>query len=380
MEPIHTAAMRRMSMSVACLFLAAACSDRNSSSGDKFPSDASAAGAGTLPSDHGLAFVINTKDPSLTVVERSTQAVVRTIEFPEHVGVEAGHFGALTKDGQTLWLCSDLQNKTVQQGTMEVYETEQFTRIASFDVGCGVQSSLSRDGRYLFASSTKTNAIEVFDVASVAHIGRFDVASAPHVGDFSPDGTTYYTSNANGGRVLGFDTTVLPLNLPLPLVYDQALGPFMLHGIRMHPSGRYLFVGGGGFTRIIELAGQSVLFEFAGHPHNLALSPDGNTLAIGDPNAQKLSLLNIATLNELTPSPTQITEFATIMTPNYGVNHQSWDERTGKLWVTLGRTIPDDGRGQLWIVNTQVTPPVVEKSIQIGDGPHGILFAGRKCE
>src|SRR5512147_2291084 len=57
--------------------------------------------AGQVDSD--FAYIINTKDPSLTVVSRATRDIVRTIEFPDRVGIESGHFGSLTADGRRLW-------------------------------------------------------------------------------------------------------------------------------------------------------------------------------------------------------------------------------------------------------------------------------------
>jgi DNA-binding beta-propeller fold protein YncE len=332
------------------------------------------------PSEPPFAYVINTKDPSLTVIDRKTQDIVRTIDFSDSVGVESGHFGSLTVDGKRLWLCSDLQNTTPAGGTMRVYDTADFSVIKQFATGCGVQSSLTHDGRFLFGSSTKTNAINVYDVPGESLLGSFDVGSAPHVGDFSPDGATYFTSNANGGHVLGFDTTVLPETLPLPLIYDQLVGTIMVHAIRVHPNGKYLFAGAGTSTHIIDLATQVTILELGGAPHNIALSPDAQTLAIGDYTNQNLTLYDISTLNSAVPDPATITATFTLPTPNYGVGHESWDPDTGKLWVTLIRTTPNDGRGLLLFIDTAATPPVIEKTVQVGSAPHGILFPGRKCE
>ncbi len=331
-------------------------------------------------SDSTFAYIINTKDPSITIVNRDTQDIVSTVDFLDRVDVESGHFGSLTADGKRLWLCTDLQNTTPAGGAMEVYDTADFSVVQRFEVGCGVQSSLTHDGRYLFASSTKTNAINVYDVPGEALLGSFDIGSAPHVGDFSPDAATYYTSNANGGHVLGYDTTVLPVTLPLPLVYDQLLGTLMVHAIRVHPNGKYLFAGAGTATKVIELATQSTTLELPGAPHNIALSPDAQTLAIGDYTNQKLTLYDISTLSSAAPDPANITTTFTLPTPNYGVGHESWDPKTGKLWVTLIRTTPNDGRGLLLIIDTTASPPVIDKTVQVGSGPHGILFPGKKCE
>jgi WD40 repeat protein len=327
-----------------------------------------------------FAYIINTKDPSLTVVSRATQDVVRTIEFPDRVGIESGHFGSLTADGRRLWLCTDLQNATSAGGAMEVYDTAGFNLIQRFETGCGVQSSLTHDGRFLFASSSKTNAINVYDVPGETLLGSFDIGSAPHVGDFSPDGSIYYTSNANGGHVLGYDATVLPSTLPLPLIYDQQLGMLMVHAIRVHPNGRYLFAGAGTSTQVIDLATRAKVLDLPGAPHNIAISPDARLLAIGDYSNQRLTLYDISTLSSATPDPAGITAVFTLPTPNYGIGHESWDPRTGKLWVTLIRTTPNDGRGLLLFVDTSSLPPVVEKTVQVGAAPHGILFPGKKCE
>jgi hypothetical protein len=342
--------------------------------------DQSSAAPEAPPSVPDYAYVINTKDPSVTVLERHSQSILRSVELVEDAGVESGHFGTVTSDGRRLWLCSDLQNKTAVQGAMKVYDTDTFSVEQRFEVGCGVQNALSPGGHYLFASSMKTKAIDIYDVNAESLLGTFDIASAPHVGDFSSDGSVYYTSNANGGHLLGYDTTVLPGTLPLPLIYDQFLGNLMVHAVRVHPNDRYVFVGAGNATLVIELATQRILFQVPGHPHNIAISVDGRTLAIGDYTEQRLTLLDIATLDEAEPDASHIVERFNLPTPNFGVSHQSWDPVTGKLWVTLIRTVPDDARGILMIVNTEVDPPIVEKTLQIGNGPHGILFPGKKCE
>jgi len=120
--------------------------------------------------------------------------------------------------------------------------------------------------------------------------------------------------------------------------------------------------------------------ELPGAPHNIAISPDARTLAIGDYSNQKLALYDITTLSSDAVDPALITTSFTLPTPNYGVGHESWDPRTGKLWVTLIRTNPNDSRGLLMFIDTTVSPPVVEKTVQIGGGPHGVIFPGKKCE
>ena len=314
--------------------------------------------------------------PGLSVIDRYTQNVVKSIVFTDRVGQSTGHFANLTADGERLWLCNDLKNITVGQGTVDLYETDGFTILKSFNVGCGVQNTLSRDGKYLFTSSTKTNEVNVFDVLGETYLGSIaSVSAAPHVGDTTPDSRTYYTTNSAGGHALGYDITTLPAAIPQTPVLDVTVGG-SLHAVKVHPNGKYLFVGSGtSGTNVIDLASQTIIASVPGVPHNYSISADRRYLASSELSGQRLQFIDIATLDTATPNPALVKEAYALVSPGFGGSHESWDPATGKLWYTLYR---NDGRGEFWVVNTDSLPTAVtvEKIVQIGDNPHSPVFPG----
>ncbi|MGC4000248.1 MAG: hypothetical protein QM767_23535 [Anaeromyxobacter sp.] len=168
-----------------------------------------------------LAYVVDTGGtagvPAVTLIDRGTHAVVKTVTFPEHAGHGVGHFANVTADGKELWLATP--------GFVNVYDTAAFRKYDavtpenqaqfvkhSFEVGDGVQSVLSPDGRYLFTGRTAApRGINVFDVRRHAFIGNIpNAGTAPHAGAVSPDGARYYTTTAAGHTVVAYDSVWPP--------------------------------------------------------------------------------------------------------------------------------------------------------------------------
>lgn len=333
-----------------------------------------------------VGFTIDTQAPGVTIVDRQTFEVVRSVELPDSAGLESGHFANLTADGKYLWICRDLGNRTDLKGTVDIYETDDFTLVKRWEVGCGVQSTWSGDGQWLFISSTKTSKINVFHVPTQEYLGEIPVSSAPHVGDVSPDGKTYWTTNAGGGHLLAFDISGLPATIPQTPVRDVNIGG-NLHALRVHPNGKYVFVGSAiSGTNIVDTSTGEVLKTVPGVPHNYAISLDRRYLASSELGARRLQFIDISELDKATPNFDHVHEIYELPSPNFGGSHQSWDTQTGKLWYTLYRNQgTPSGEGQLWIIDTAglsaATPSVtVEKVIAVGLNPHSVVFPGRNAD
>jgi hypothetical protein len=191
---------------------------------------------------------------------------------------------------------------------MNVYDTAAFNNYStvnntnraniikySFANGCGVQSVQSPDGRYLFASADQApKGINVYDVKNHAFLGNITNGNtAPHVGAVSADGKRYYTTTAGSHHAVGYDISGLPAKVATDAnkILDVDFGYGNLHALRLHPSGKYLFVGNAtwpvpsGFTstsgtNVIDLTlnPPKIVANIPGYPHNYAISPDGKYL------------------------------------------------------------------------------------------------------
>jgi len=354
------------------------------------------------------------KQPGVSIINRQTNTVKKTVRFTTGVP-SSGHFANVTPDGSELWLCTNDPNGGV--GTVNVIKTAVFDKystinstnknefiVASFNVGCGVQSTQTPDSKYLFtANGQGTKGINVFDVKNHLYLGNIPNGNtAPHVGAVSPDGKTYYTTTAEKSHAVGYNITGLPANVPTDAdkVLDVDLGYGNLHALRVHPNGKYLFVGNNTWPvpagktntsglNVIDLTAKTIVKRVDGRPHNYAISPDAKYLSstdnssggcnyIGD-DGSLVQFIDISTLLSATPDFSKIATLYQFERAGYAGSHAAWDATTGLYYYTVGDST---GQGWLYVLNTanlSATPAsvsvVVDKS-KIGWAPHGVSFAG----
>ena len=357
--------------------------------------------------------------PGITLIDRASKTVTKTVRFSNQVGTRVGHFANVTADGSELWVCSGQGAAT--GGVVNVYNTAAFNTYstlndsnknsfikASFNVGCGVQNTQSPDGKYIFVSADQSpKGINVFDVKNHAYLGNItNLNTAPHVGAVSADGTKYYTTTAGSHTAVGYDISGLPAKVPTDAnkFLDLDLGYGNLHALRLHPSGKYLFVGNNtwpvpaGVTstsgvNVIDLSQNPprIIATIPGRPHNFAISLDGKYLLStesaapdcditpGDPGSL-VQFIDISTLLTATPDPAKIKDIFHFTTPGFGGSHAGWDTFSGLLYYSVS-----DATGQGWLIKldtsnlSAATPGVTQvgDKIKIGWAPHGVSFPGR---
>ena len=357
--------------------------------------------------------------PGISLIDRAAKTVTKTVRFTNQVGTRIGHFANVTADGSELWGCSGQGAAT--GGVVNVYDTAAFKNFstlndsnkgsfikASFNVGCGVQNVQSPDGKYIFISADQSpKGVNVFDVKNHAYLGNITNGNtAPHVGAVSADGTKYYTTTAGSFHAVGYDISGLPAKVPTDAnkILDVNLGYGSLHALRLHPNGKYLFVGNNTWpvpagvttstsgTNVIEIATQKIIATIPGRPHNYAISLDGKNLLStelsspdcevttpGDPG-NLLQFIDISTLQTATPDASKIKAIYQFKTPGLGGSHASWDPTTGILYYSVIDNVSSVG----WLLKldtsnlSAATPSVsqVGDKLQIGWAPHGVLFPG----
>lgn len=372
-----------------------------------------------------VGYVINTggslsKLPGFSIVDRKTNAVTKTIRYTD--GTKSiGHFANVSADGSQLWLCSNDPNGGV--GVVNVLDTSVFGSYStlnssnkanfvkkSFDVGCGIQNTQTPDGRYLFTSrGDGAKGINVFDTKELKFLGNIPNGNtAPHVGAVSPDGKVYYTTTAGSFHAVGYDISGLPAKVPTDAdkVLDVDFGYGNLHALRLHPNGKYLFVGNSTWPvpsplpstiaastsglNVIDIAAKKIIKTVPGRPHNYAISLDGKYLASTESTAADCNItpndpgalvqfLDISTLLAGTPDPARIVSLYQFIQPGYGGSHAAWDQTTGLFYYSVSDST---GQGWLYTLNTAklsaATPSVdiVVDKAKIGWAPHGISYAG----
>lgn len=225
-----------------------------------------------------LAYIANVTPPTISVVDLDNLTLLDSIVFRDLKEKQQGHFLSVSPDGKQVWIAEDISDNG---GYVQVVDLASGAVVQRWDVGAGVANYISRDGKYLFTSSTKTKNINVFDVANVKYLGDFPIGAAPHVIDSSPDGRTLWTTDAAGGNLRSFDISGLPNKLPTPLDTINIGGT--LHAVLVHPNGKYVFVGSDqSGDNVVDVASKSIVAKVPGKPHNYEISPDRKYLLSGE--------------------------------------------------------------------------------------------------
>lgn len=345
------------------------------------------------PAPPKLAYIANVSDPTITVVDIDKAQVVNSIYFRELKGKQQGHFISVSPDSKYIWIAEDISN---DGGYVQVLNAATGEQIKKWDVGAGVANYLTRDGKFLFTSSTKTKNLNVFDVANQQYLGEVPIGAAPHVIDTSPDGKTLWTTNAAGGKLLSFDISGLPSKLPTPIDTIEIGGS--LHAVLVHPNGKYVFVGSDkSGDNIVDVATKKVVAAVPGKPHNYEISPDRKYLLSGEtdyPTCDELKELsaalagskgpllrfvNIATLNSASPDLSTLKTEKWLDASGLGpasISHEKYAPSGKTILVTTYRHKDGspNGEGQLLFVNADTLK--VERTLDMPTRVHAIAFPG----
>ena len=341
-----------------------------------------------------VAYIANVTPPTISVLDLANLTLLDSIVFRPLATKQQGHFLSVSPDGKNLWIGEDISDKG---GFVQVVDLRTGAVVQKWDVGAGVGNYISRDGRYVFTSSTKTKKINVFDVANVKYLGDFPIGAAPHVFDSSPDGRVLWTTDAKGGNLRSFDISGLPDRLPTPLDTIKIGGT--LHAVLVHPNGKYVFVGSDeSGDNVVDVATKTIVARVPGKPHNYDISPDRKYLlsgendyatcdelkelgpALGGSKGPLLRWVNIAALAsagspDLSAVKTEKWLDAGTLGPA-NISHQMYDPTGKYVLVTTYRhkDASPNGEGELLIVNSASLK--VERVLSLPARPHGIAIPG----
>jgi len=215
------------------------------------------------------AFVSNRSENTVSVIDVSTGALLRTI--PTGGGPQGL---ALSHDGRLLYVAQALED------TILVLSTEDFSvRNSIATASAPVDIAVSPDGESLYVACR--DGIEIIGTADDTIRESLLSVVEPAGLALAPDGLTLFITSAAPGTLTVIDTRDLTPSGVIELGSD-----FEPSGIRVAPGGDFLYVTGRSSTKTLALAidtrdlSATGSVELGLEPSGMAFSPDGTLVYV----------------------------------------------------------------------------------------------------
>ena len=284
----------------------------------------------------GFAYVPNSGDSTVSVVNTATNAVVSTItvgsfpfavaaspdgsrvyianEYSSNVSVintadntvtatvTVGTYpngAAVSPDGTRAYITNNSDGIIIGDNTVSVINTLTNSVIATIPVGpnpLGV--SVSPDGAFVYVANSNSNTVSVIQTSTNAVSATITVGIHPFGVCFSPDGSRAYVTNHDAQNVAVINTATQTVIGTVTV----GLSPY---GICSSPDGKYLYVANlnDNTVSVINTASNSVTstIPVGVWPYGICISPDGNSVYVVTRGINSISTINTAT-NTITAS------------------------------------------------------------------------------
>jgi len=285
----------------------------------------------------GIAFIVNSRGPSISVVDMATLKEVSripTLREPHHL--------ILTPDGHSLMVGDTAGNQMMflDPNTGEVQKR--------MPVADPYQFQFSPDGKLLTVNGLLRNQVDVYDAASMKLLKRFPVVATPSHLTYSPDSSTVFVSLQDSDKLVAFDLRTMTEKWTVPIGKTPA-GVLWLNG-------KVLVADmGTDFIAVVDPANGKVLEHVVTGQgaHNLFLSPDRKILWVNNRAGGTTVSVDAATLKVIRsyaiPGGPDDMDFA----PG------------GKIWIT-----------RRFAEKVAILDPVTGafESINVGRSPHGLFL------
>lgn len=347
--------------------------------------------------------------PSIDVIDADTLKVVERFQDFSLIGAAQSHNLVVSPDGQYIW--NSEQPGATSTGFVQLIDASNGAQLNRWDVGSAngphLNASWTRGGHhFVFITGNKPGmtGINVFDVESQSYVGLIPeaVASTGHIMDTTNDGTTLW--HTVGSNVVRYDITGLPGTLPTAPTAVIPVGG-SLHALVVTHDGRYVIAGSStlGGVNIIDTGTNTIVATKrggVGTAHNFTISPDGDTLLMGETGAYSCSgevdpllphdgsvgpfawYLDISTLKTASP------DFASIVVtdrldsrsvgPASAVSHHVWTPDSTKILLTTygvaGGIYGTLGEGQLLTLDADTH--ALDDLQNISRRTHGLAYPG----
>lgn len=285
----------------------------------------------------GIAFIINSRGPSISVIDMATQKEVGripTLREPHHL--------ILTPDGRSLLVGDTAGNQMMflDPNTGEVQKRMQ--------VADPYQFQFSPDGKLLTVNGLLRNQVDVYDAISMKLLKRFQVVATPSHLAYSPDSATVFVSLQDSDKLVAFDLRTMTEKWTVPIGKTPA-GVLWLNGA--------VLVADMGTDHLVQVdpASGKILAQIptGRGAHNLFLSPDRKILWVNNREGGTTVSLDAATLKPIRgyaiPGGPDDMEFA----PG------------GKIWIT-----------RRFAEKVAILDPATGtfETINVGRSPHGLFL------
>jgi DNA-binding beta-propeller fold protein YncE len=288
----------------------------------------------------GIAFVVNSRGPSVSIIDMGTRKEVRRIPAlrePHHLMLTPDHASLMVGDtagNQMLFL--DPNTGAVQK------------RVPMSDP---YQFGFSPDGRFLVVNGLARNQVDVYAADTLALVKRFPVVATPSHLAYSPDSSTVFVSLQDSDKLVAFDLHMMTEKWTVPVGKTPA-GVLWLNGTVLVAD-----MGTDHLAQVDPATGKVLATIQTGRgAHNLFLSPDRKMLWVNNREGGTTAAVDATTLKLIRsyaiPGGPDDMDFA----PD------------GKIWIT-----------RRFAETVAVLDPVSGKfdTIDVGRSPHGLYLNPR---
>ncbi len=286
----------------------------------------------SVAKDNSQIYVAQEFTKSILVVDGKTLQITKRIPLSGDPNLIQ-----LTPDGKRMYVSINLRWDVVSNfpqlqaepsGGVDVIDTASLEKIKTIPIPGGIHDMyLTPDGKYMVAGANRnevpackcgvsapTNLGYVIDAQTneIAWTWTMSPAASPMAISTKPDGSTdkIYAQNGgdNGFRVIDFDTHVVSSFVKLPDIAPALQNRGGSHGIGITSDQKTLLVNSGKNSAVyayslpdLKLIGGAPL---SGKGANwLVITPDDKTVYVANPEANNVSVVDIATMKETAVIP-----------------------------------------------------------------------------
>ena len=228
----------------------------------------------------GLVFVMNSGAASISLIDMSTERVLRRIPV-----LREPHHWALTPDGRSLVVGDSSGNSLFFLNPQTGAVRKRITVADPYQLG------FSPDGRYFTVNGLARNQIDVYDAASMKLLHRFPIRSMPSHLAYSPGSHRVFVTLQGTNRLVAIDLR------HMRVLWDRPVGNTPA-GVLWHDGKLLVCDMGTNGLAVVDPATGAV----TGHvvtdkgAHNLFLSPHGKTIWVDNRVSGTVTVLDAASL------------------------------------------------------------------------------------
>jgi YVTN family beta-propeller protein len=286
----------------------------------------------------GVAYIVNSRGPSVSVIDMATQKEVRRIPMlrePHHV--------ALTPDGKSLLIGDTVGNQLTYLDPNTGAVQKRIT------IADPYQLAFSPNGKFLVVNGLARNQVDVYDAADMKLLKRFPVVAMPSHLAYSPDSERVFVTLQDSDRLIAFDLH------SMAVLWDQPVGKTPA-GVLWHDGKLLVADMGTDYLAEVDPANGKVLGHIVtgNGAHNLFLSPDRKIIWVNNRAGGTTTALDAATLKVIRSYPIPGGPDDMDFAPN------------GRIWIT-----------RRFAEKVAVLDPATGdyQTIRVGRSPHGLFLA-----